>query len=188
MDNLFRRLRNNLSKRLGLSRKKKVVPYLTEDDVGNQYSRNSGPYGLLNSQPSFNGLDADFISFLSSLNVECNIRNTVRTQQRCHDPTAMAYFTLSEYAKSPNFNDLLLFLKITHSTQDSDISIMSINTSMMQLKDLVDDIHKALKGQVDPPGSLSLGDEAGAVVVRHILPCKSNYVVDVLFVFVGSCS
>jgi hypothetical protein len=167
MNNLFRRFRARLSARLSsCSGKKKVVPYLAEEDVENHYGRNLGQFGPLNSQPSFNGLDVDFMKFLEALNVECTIRYTVRTQHRCHDAHAVAYFTLSEYAKSPSFDELLNFLKRTHSSEERNISLASMQSAMTQLRDLVEEIHRTSKG---PPiftaGALSLGDEAGAVVV-----------------------
>ena len=166
MDALFRRFRASLVARLrSLTGNKRVVPYEISEQQHSPYSQAHDRFSLLNSQPSFNGLDADFMTFLLALNVECVIRNTTRTQHRCHDASAIAYFTLSEYANSPNFNELLNFLKITHSASNHYPPISLVHAAMAQLCDLVDDIHKALKGQVDPPGSLSLGDEAGAVVV-----------------------
>jgi hypothetical protein len=113
---------------------------------------------------------AGIISFIISLNIECSIRQVMRTYYRCHDPSNVAHFAFTEYAKHPNYIELLSLLRIRLSKPSGTQSSLSFSLlkAFQQLQTCLSEIHHELLTSTVNPSDLStpltLGDAAAAIL------------------------
>lgn len=103
-------------------------------------------------------------SFISSLNIECSIRQVMRTYYRCHDPSSVAHFAFTEYASHSNYSDLLQLLRARLSKAEGKPKSLTLSKAFSQLNTCITEIYEGIQENIEVATPLSLGDVAAAII------------------------
>ena len=170
MNHLLRRLKNRLEKCLPSSKERKILPYLEKDEndeniILKAKLRHEISFidNFISPQPT------NVVSFITSLNIECSIRQVMRTYYRCHDSSAIAHFAFTEFATHPNYSELLTLLRVRLTKSEGKPLNISLPTAFIQLKTCINEINQAIRENIGTITPLSLGDAAASIVVSFFL-------------------
>lgn len=172
MYRLLQRLKNRLEKCLP-SNERKIVPYL---ESGSDENPNFSLRKKSKPQNGKEGNELSFIdnligtpttgiaSFVTSLNIECSIRQVMRTYYRCHDASSVAHFAFTEYASHPNYTELLVLLRARLSKAESTPAALLLTKAFSQLQTCITEINQGIRENIPISTPLSFGDAAAAIV------------------------
>jgi hypothetical protein len=177
MNDLLRRLRNRLERCLPSNNERKIVPYLQssapppeEEEVPHFVLRKKSKPKAINKELSFienliGTPQTSIASFVTSLNIECSIRQVMRTYYRCHDSSSVAHFAFTEYASHSNYSDLLTLLRARLSKAEAKPpKSLSLAKAFSQLNTCITEINEGIRDNIEIATPLSLGDAAAAII------------------------
>jgi hypothetical protein len=172
MNDLLKRLRNRLEKCLPSNNERKIVPYLQSEPPEEQPNfilRKKSKPNNINKELSFienliGTPQTGIASFVTSLNIECSIRQVMRTYYRCHDPSSVAHFAFTEYASHSSYGDLLALLRARLSKAEGKPKSLSLSKAFSQLNTCITEINEGIRDNIEIATPLSLGDAAAAII------------------------
>lgn len=166
MNHLLRRLRNRLEKCFSSSKERKILPYLEQEQEDNDILKSKLHHEISFIDTFLGGpQQTSILSFISSLNIECSIRQVMRTYYRCHDPSSVAHFAFTEFATHPNYSELLTLLKIRLTKSEGKPLNVALSVAFTQLKTCVNEVNQAIREHSEPTTPLPISDAVAAIVV-----------------------